>query len=527
MTQMNNNLIETVTVELDGDLCDVENVSYGETESSVIVSGATLIEKDSVAALPGVKDEKVLEKEMVVEEREVNENAVLLEESVEEGVEPVVNPTATTCCIHGVWYDLTEFEHPGGPVALKLAKDRDATASYEMHHPFSNEAYMKRTLEKYKLTDAEVERRGLILDKSEADEDFVWEEEDAFRKDLVTSVKAYFQTIADENGTTIKDAIKMPWGTWILMWVIATLAVVTYYFYCTGWVWSIFVLPWLVWMFTGRLMHDGSHFSLSRNWRFNQIGTHMAPWYSSSSSWYVQHVIGHHAHTNIPERDPDLYHGKENWRYVPHVDWIPAYRRQHYLWPLIWFGSTITISALAEIFDNVYYNGITLIGDRTTKYYNFWFPARMIIMAILFGVPIVTVGFFQGIIFFLSTWIIMSCIFMAFTQVSHLDELCGTARLDNFWKHQIATTSDYSSSSSFWNVISIGLNCQAIHHSFPTVNTAHFPALYPIFKEVCGRHGVEYQEKANFWEALKEYWRVLALYSRPDEEIAEERALNI
>ena len=30
--------------------------------------------------------------------------------------------------IRGVWYDLANFEHPGGPVALNLAKGRDSTA---------------------------------------------------------------------------------------------------------------------------------------------------------------------------------------------------------------------------------------------------------------------------------------------------------------------------------------------------------------------------------------------------------------
>jgi hypothetical protein len=29
--------------------------------------------------------------------------------------------------IHGEWYDLTRFAHPGGPVALGLAYGRDAT----------------------------------------------------------------------------------------------------------------------------------------------------------------------------------------------------------------------------------------------------------------------------------------------------------------------------------------------------------------------------------------------------------------
>jgi len=32
--------------------------------------------------------------------------------------------------IRGVWYDFAQFDHPGGPIVLNLAKDRDATALF-------------------------------------------------------------------------------------------------------------------------------------------------------------------------------------------------------------------------------------------------------------------------------------------------------------------------------------------------------------------------------------------------------------
>jgi len=39
--------------------------------------------------------------------------------------------------IHGKYYDLTEFKHPGGPLALACIDNRDGTELFESHHLFT------------------------------------------------------------------------------------------------------------------------------------------------------------------------------------------------------------------------------------------------------------------------------------------------------------------------------------------------------------------------------------------------------
>ena len=39
--------------------------------------------------------------------------------------------------IHGKYYDLTNFKHPGGPVALACIDNRDGTELFESHHMFT------------------------------------------------------------------------------------------------------------------------------------------------------------------------------------------------------------------------------------------------------------------------------------------------------------------------------------------------------------------------------------------------------
>jgi delta11-fatty-acid desaturase len=39
---------------------------------------------------------------------------------------------------------MSGFDHPGGPIMLKLGEGRNATAMFEAHHPFTNRAYLER-----------------------------------------------------------------------------------------------------------------------------------------------------------------------------------------------------------------------------------------------------------------------------------------------------------------------------------------------------------------------------------------------
>jgi len=40
--------------------------------------------------------------------------------------------------IHGRYFDLTAFKHPGGPIALGLVAGRDGTELFESHHIFTD-----------------------------------------------------------------------------------------------------------------------------------------------------------------------------------------------------------------------------------------------------------------------------------------------------------------------------------------------------------------------------------------------------
>jgi delta11-fatty-acid desaturase len=78
--------------------------------------------------------------------------------------------------IHNKWYDMAGFVHPGGPIMMALGANRDATALFEAHHPFTSRSYLEGTTEgrrkrrrktKHALTFEDFDFQGL-LSKHEA-----------------------------------------------------------------------------------------------------------------------------------------------------------------------------------------------------------------------------------------------------------------------------------------------------------------------------------------------------------------------
>ena len=53
-----------------------------------------------------------------------------------------------------------------------------------------------------------------------------------------------------------------------------------------------------------------------------------------------------------------------------------------------------------------------------------------------------------------------------------------------------AAAGDYAYDSRFWNLVSIGLNNQTIHHLFPGIHAYHYPALARLFRPVFEKHGL-------------------------------------
>lgn len=103
-------------------------------------------------------------------------------------------------------------------------------------------------------------------------------------------------------------------------------------------------------------------------------------------------------------------------------------------------------------------------------------------------------------------------LFYTFSQVSHIQDDALQIKMTDSWiAHQIESCVDYSVNSLFWNVMSIGLNNQTLHHLFPSVHPCHFIELSPLLDEFCADHNIKRNKVGNLWDAMSAHIGYLAL----------------
>eukprot|EP00756_Hemistasia_phaeocysticola_P038117 Hpha_TRINITY_DN16738_c0_g1::TRINITY_DN16738_c0_g1_i4::g.79411::m.79411 len=123
-------------------------------------------------------------------------------------------------------------------------------------------------------------------------------------------------------------------------------------YYFAGYYWAAPLTGLATWLVSVNYWHDALHFALSTDWRVNALMPYLSPFFSSPYAWYHQHVIGHHVHTNVGHRDPDLAHAPQFLREHKSVKHRQSHSSQHKLWHLlsIWgIGVTLGLNVLADL----------------------------------------------------------------------------------------------------------------------------------------------------------------------------------
>eukprot|EP00756_Hemistasia_phaeocysticola_P034034 Hpha_TRINITY_DN16501_c2_g13::TRINITY_DN16501_c2_g13_i1::g.137222::m.137222 len=129
-----------------------------------------------------------------------------------------------------------------------------------------------------------------------------------------------------------------------------------------------------------------------------------------------------------------------------------------------------------------------------------------------------------------------SWLFILFTQISHLREDChatvgerakevvenakkikeealsGESRapaknraMHNWVKMQVEHSADYGIGSTFWHLMSSGIHTQCLHHVLPGISHSHHNGLYPLYVDVCRRHGIDIKYRDSYWGMLRKW----------------------
>jgi len=418
--------------------------------------------------------------------------------------------------IHGKWYNLAKFEHPGGPVALGLSKGRDGTALFESHHYFVPRAQLLQILAKYEVSPDESKTLTTPDDKYDG-QPYDWSgiEQDGFSSEIRTLVVDYFTALAKKNGTSVLEATKSTPKKWLIVCTFLTLFVASLPSFVHGNPAFLVITPVLAWLSICNYWHDAMHFALSSDWRINALSPYLLPLLSSPSMWYHQHVIGHHAYTNMAFKDPDLVHAVPLVREHESIRWRPAHAIQ---------GRLASILFVWSVASGIGLNLLNDIGATVKMTYNNVVPCerpsalgllahlggRVLYIYVSFAWPFFATELFptwpKAIVWAMVPNAIFSICFMLNTQINHLTGECAHARDSNFFKHQMITAQNFGNGNWFCFYFSGGLNYQIEHHLFPSVNHTHLPKLSAGVKRICEKYDVPYNHASGYKEAIVQHF---------------------
>ena len=373
-----------------------------------------------------------------------------------------------TSIIRGNEYDLRPFVelHPGGKRLIASGVGRDCTALFDSYHVW-NDAH-HRMLEKYRVGTS----MPTISSTSEP---------------FYLDVQRRVRELRTRGGMEHVDREARQYNTY--MHVVAGFCVLMTYLVAP-------LYPWmsLVWgiLFASSglyLTHEQGHRdksqSILRHW--------MHSWPSfivgGPSAWHVQHVIGHHVHTNSPH-DPDLVFLRRLARSSHIARLIMAPVMPFLLF--YFFGCTMYVMATASLYGN-------------TSHQPRWIHAtEMILSTMISRVVLQTIPnclwFYVGL---------TSC-FMFFSQMSHLSDMDDRHTQIGGWaEKQVRNTVNYATDNRAIGFLSFGLTTQIEHHLFPGLpHQAFTPTFRAIVKETCLEHNIPYRD-LSFWQSIMEMGRTL------------------
>ena len=270
------------------------------------------------------------------------------------------------------------------------------------------------------------------------------------------------------------------------------------------------------------IQHDANHGAYSPWPALNAVaGASLDLVGASSFMWRQQHVVGHHAVTNLEALDPDIRVSEADVRRVASGQprhWWHAY--QH-----LYLGALYGLLAIKSIFVDDFSAladgaiGPVKLRRMTRAEQGVFWGGKLVYALYTYALPLAASP--HTVSRLLLLWTVADLVtgwMLAFMfQVAHVTEDVvfptsagardGVLPVDLGWgAAQVATSANFCACSWLWTHLSGGLNHQIEHHLFPGINHCHYPALAPIVQAAAREFGVPYVNYPTFTAALRAHF---------------------
>lgn len=274
------------------------------------------------------------------------------------------------------------------------------------------------------------------------------------------------------------------------------------------------------------IQHDANHGAFSkRKWLNYIMGYSLDMIGGSSFFWRRKHNIAHHTYTNIHGADDDIDIGILA-RVAPEQPLRRFHRFQHmYMWflyGLMFFRWHFDIEAFRKSIRPPSNEPRFGIWDRIM-----FLAGKIMFWNIAFIIPMLYHpwwGVFLCYIFGIFSISVIAAI--VFSLAHTMDEtefpLPDTHTLhmpDEWMKHQLRTTVNFSPNNPFLTFYLGGLNYQIEHHLFTRISHIHYPHLAPIVQKTCEKFGIRYRINKTLWGAIRSHYQFLKKMGRQNKQV--------
>ncbi len=266
------------------------------------------------------------------------------------------------------------------------------------------------------------------------------------------------------------------------------------------------------------ITHDANHGSYSPSRRVNRVMSWTMDLIGASSYvWRTKHNTAHHTFTNISGADSDI-DSMPFARFAPDQPRRPYHRFQHvYMWFL--YG---LFAIKWHTVGDFGYLAARKIGETPLKWpkggelVGFWL-GKVVFFSWTLAIPLLLHPVWQVLVVFAVASFVLAFTLAVTFQLAHcleeaefssIEEMEG-AGASEWARHQVETTVDFAPRNRFLTWYLGGLNFQIEHHLFSRVCHTHYPAMAPVVREVCERHGVRHQSHDTLAPALASHARWL------------------
>lgn len=281
--------------------------------------------------------------------------------------------------------------------------------------------------------------------------------------------------------------------------------------------WPLLFFSMLLGVLTGilgiNISHDAAHGSYFSSHKLNKLLGYTYDLIGFSSYvWRITHNGGHHTFTNIAGHDPDI-DKPYLLRLTPQSTWHWFHAYQNlYIWVLYSLVSInwVYFSDYAYFFKDI---------KRVPFHETILFFAFKAINALIFvALPMIymTLPWWQILIGYASLQMAGGFTVALIFQLAHIVECVHFPELDedgvihNQWGvHELLTTANFATQSTFLSHALGGLNFQVEHHLFPHIAHSHYKQISPIVRQTAREFDLPYNECKTMRAAVASHWRLL------------------